>query len=400
MVRVHAGRAHAGRFVPSTAYAASLDASIAEERGEWARAAELLRRARDEDPDGPELGARLGVALCHLGKQQAGMFAIEDALRSDPELERGYTARARCRILFAKTKGELAEARGDLTRALAIDADALDPALMLIDLDLRDGDLVRARVRAEEAAILHPRSARALRALAEIAARQGDSKRAMAAALTAATLDDVTGALAKSAALDAVDRSGVVSYALAMRGSGSPSKPEPAEGICVAQLHAFEKIASRAEPDAVTTAAEGTRSACPELDAEITRIEVVATWTPKTADAVEARALSATSAEARRFGARMRLRRLALTELLDPTALPRAEDRPTLAIHLAAAAVRKVDKSPVEAEALALVARDLAPSEPTVARLAAEVMRKGGHAADAKRAACALARTTLEKQGC
>lgn len=385
----------------STAYASSLDASIAEERGEWARAVELLRRARDEDPDGPELGARLGVALCHLGKVQAGMFAIDDALRIDPDLERGYTARARCRLLSAKTNGELSEVRADLTRALAVDSDALEPALLLIELDVRSGDLPRARARAEETVVLHARSARALRVLAEIAARQGDSKRAMSVALMAATLDDATGAIAKSVALEAVDRSGVVAYALAMRGSAPPAKPEPAEGHCVAQLRAFEAIASRAEPAAVTTAAEGARSTCPELDAEITRIEVVATWSPKTAEAVEARALSATSAEARRFGARMRLRRLALTELLDPNALPRAEDRPTLAIHLAASAVRKVETSPADAEALAMVARDLAPSEPTVARLAAEVMRRSGHSADAMRsAACALARTTLEKQGC
>jgi Tfp pilus assembly protein PilF len=397
-VRVHGGRAKAGRFVPSTAYAASLEASIAEERSEWAQAAELLKRARDEDPDGPELAARLGVALCHLGKVQAAMFAIEDALRSDPDLERGYTARARCRLLTAKTAEDFKAARVDLEHALAIDADALDPALLLIELDLRNKDLARARTRAEETVVLHPHSARALRMLAEVAARQGDSKRAMSAALAAATLDDATGAIAKSAALEAIDRSGVVAYALAMRGSSS--KSDGGTPICVEQLKAFEAIAARAEPDAIVTAAEGTRSACPELDAEITRIEVISTWTPKTADAVEARALSATSAEARRFGARMRLRRMSIDELLDPLNLPRAEDRPTLAIHLAAAAVRKADKG--EAEALARVARDLAPAEPTVARLAGEVMRRLGKPKEdpIRAAACTLARTALEKQSC
>lgn len=400
VVRVHGGRARVGRFVPSTAYAASLEASIAEERGDWARAAELLRRARDEDPDGPELGARLGVALCHLGKMQAGLFAIEDALRQDPELERGYTARARCRLLMPSA--DLKAVRDDLSRALAADADALEPALLLIELDLRASDLSRARARVEETVVLHPRSARALRMLAEIAARQGDSKRAMSAALQAMHLDDATGAIARSVALEAVDRSGVAAYALAMRATRAPSKAEAATGACAAQLTAFEAIASRAEPAAVVTAAEGARSACPELDAQITRIEVVSTWTPKTADAVEARALSATSADARRFGARMRLRRLSLDALLDPSALPRAEDRPTLALHLAAVAARKADQAPADAEALARVAHDLAPSEPTVARLVAEVMRKRGRPGDdpLRAHACALALTTLEKQGC
>jgi tetratricopeptide (TPR) repeat protein len=395
VVRVHSGRAHVGRFVSSTAYAASLDASIAEERGEWARAVELLRRARDEDPDGPELGARLGIALCHLGKVQAGMFAIEDALRIDPDLERGYTARARCRLLIGKTKQDTDAARADLIRALSIDADALEPALLLVELDLRANDLSRARARAEETAVLHPRSARALRAVAEVSAREGDSKRAMSAAVAATALDDATGAIARSIALPAADRSGVVAYALALRNSASPSKADAVVGTCVAQLKAFEAIASRAEPDAVVAAADATRSVCPDLDAEITRIEVVATWTPKNADAVEARALSATSAEARRFGARMRLRRLALSELLDANALPRAEDRPTLAIHLAAAAVRKPD------DGLARVAHDLAPSEPTVARLVSEALRRAGKSDDPLRKhACALARTTLEKQEC
>jgi len=404
VVRVSAGRAKAGRFVSSVAYAASLEAGIAEERGEWGRAAELLKRARDEDPDGPELGARLGLALCHLGKVQAGMFAIDDALRADPELERGYTARARCRLLGAKTAGELAAVRADLSRALACDADALEPALLLIELDLRENRVQQARARAEENVVLHPKSARALRALAEVAARQGDSKRAVYAALEATALDDATGAIARSAASDAADRSGIASYSLALRGSTESSLPKSdgVDATCEAKLRAFEKIASSAEPDAVDTAAEGMRSACPELDATITRIEVVAAWTPKTAEAVEARALSALSAEARRFGARMRLRRRSIDELLEPNNLPRAEDRPTLAIHLASAAVRKLATYNDGAIALATAAYELAPSEPTVARLVAEVARRLGRNVDDpwRKHACLLARTTIERQGC
>ncbi len=403
VVRVSGGRAKPGRFVTSVAYAASLEASIAEERGEWGRAAELLKRAREEDPDGPELGARLGLALCHLGKVQAGMFAIEDALRIDPELERGLTARAQCRMLTAKGAADLAAVRTDLVRALQIDPDALDPALWLIELDVKANQLQQARVRAEEAIVLHPRSARALRALAEVAARQGDSKRAVAAALDASALDDATGAVAKSAAADAADQSGVSAYSLALRGSGTASSAKPElDATCEAKLHAFEEIASRAEPNAVQTAAEGMRSACPELDATITRIEVVATWTPKTAELVEARALSALSSEARRFGARMRLRRMSVEQLLDPNNLPRADDRATLAIHLAAAAVRKVASYSDAAIALATAAYDLAPAEPTVARLVGEVARRLNKPSDHpwRKHACTLARTTIEKQAC
>ncbi|MBI2389712.1 MAG: hypothetical protein HYV09_08950 [Deltaproteobacteria bacterium] len=408
VVRVQAGRARVGRFVSPVAYEASLQAAIAEERGEWPRAVELLRRAREEDPDGPELGARLGVALCHVGKVQAGFFAIDDALRVDPELERGWTARARCRLLVAKTAADVATARSELQRALECDPEALEPLLLLVELDVRAGDLTRARLRAEEAVLLHPRSARALRMVADIAARQGDAKRAVSAALAAAALDDATGAIAKSAVSAAIDRSGVAAYGLALRGS-APALSEPnakvgdaGDGRCAALLGAFERIAATAEAAEVRTAADGFRAQCPELDGTITTLEVTVTWTPKTAEEVEARALGATSAAARHFGARMRLRRMSIEELTDPTSLPAAEDRPTLAIHLASAAVRKVKNAPDEAQALASAARELAPSEPTVARLCGEVARRRGADVEHpwRKAACALARTTLEKQAC
>lgn len=397
VVRVQGGRAKVGRFVSSAAYEASLDAAIAEERGEWARAVELLRRARDEDPDGPELGARLGVALCHVGKLQAGLFAIDDALRVDPELERGWTARARCRLLVAKTDADLAAVREDLERAIRCDADALEPVMLMIELEMRVGAIARARLRAEEAVVLHPHSARVLRLLAEIAARQGDARRAVAAALDATALDDATGAIAKAVVRDSVEKSGVASYALSLRGSKSDPKAATADGTCAPMLAAFEAIVAHGNEDEVVTAAEGFRAQCPDLDGVITLEEVTATWSPKTAESVEARALAAPSAAARRFGARMRLRRLSIDELLDPNALPPAEDRETLALHLASSALRSKDGGE-----LARTALELAPSEPTVARLCAELARRAGKGkADPVRArACALARTTLEKQAC
>lgn len=396
VVRVQSGRARVGRFVSSTAYEASLDAAIAEERGDWARAVELLRRAREEDPDGPELGARLGIALCHVGKREAGMFAIDDALRIDPELERGWTARARCRLLVAKTKAELNAARDDLEHGIRCDAEALEPALLLAELDLREGALGRARMRAEEAVVLHPHSARALRLLAEIAARQGDAKRAVAAALDAGALDDAVGTIAKAAVASAVEHAGIASYALSLRGEKLPELPPKLEGACAKMLEGFQAILARGDEGEITTAASGFRAQCPELDGDITLAEVTATWSPKNAESVEARALAAPSSAARRFGRRMRLRRAGTDELLEAQALPPAEDRPTLALHLAAAALRTGDL------ALSKVAVELAPTEPTVARLCAELARKkGAGSGDPMRVhGCDLARTAIEKIAC
>ena len=403
VVRVHNGRQHPGRFVSSTAYAASLEASLAEQRGDWPRAIEHLERARREDPDGPELAARLGLALCHAGDAKAGLAHIEQALSDDPALERGYTARARCRLLHEKSDAAIDRARADLIRALSIDPDALDPALLLVELDLTSNNLARARVRAEETAVLHPKSARALRAVAEVAARQGDAERAMSAALSAAALDEATGAIAKSVAADVVDRSGVAAYALALRGvANGATRSVASEGECTVKLRAFEEIAARADAAAVTTASDALQSACPELEAHVAYVEATATWTPKTAEEVEARALSAPSAAARRFAARMRLRRRSIEELLEPNSLPRAEDRATLAVHLAASALRTAAKAPDAALALAAAAHDLSPAEPTVARLSAEAARRVGKPDNhpLRRVACTLARTNIEKLGC
>src|SRR5439155_16396855 len=138
-------------------------------------------RARNEDPDAPDLEARLGLALCHAGKIEAAMFAFEDALRSDEQRERAYTSRAQCRLL----RGDPIAARADLLRAVADDPDALEPALVLVELDLSRGDLNAARARVEEAALLHPSSATAQRVLAEVLVRAGDLAGAVDAASTA-----------------------------------------------------------------------------------------------------------------------------------------------------------------------------------------------------------------------
>ncbi len=395
VVRVQAGRAQAGRFVSAAAYQASLDAAIAEERGEWARAVELLRRARDEDPDGPELGARLGVALCQAGLVPSGLVAVDDALRADPELERGWTARARCRLLGAKAGVDRDAVRADLEHAVRCDADALEPVMMLIDLELGAGALQRARLRAEEAVVLHPRSARAFRVLAEVAARQGDAQRALVAAQASAALDDATGPIARAAVRDAIERSGVGSYALSLTGVRAPVSPD-ASDACAPLFEAFRAVVARAASSEVSAAADGVRAACPDLEGPVTLAEVTAIWSPGNAEGIEARALAAPSTEARRFGARMRLRHLTVEELLAEGALPRAEDRDTLALSLAAAGLRGASA------ALAETALDLAPAEPTVARLCAELAKRRGAGSEdpVRTRACALARTPLEKRGC
>lgn len=396
VVRVADGHTHVGRFVSSAAYQWSMEAAIAEAKGDWPRAVEMWTKARDEDPDGPELQAHLGVALCHVGKLQAGEFALNDALRIDPELEIGWTGRAQCRLLGKSADFEAT--RADLARALQADGDALEPALLLVEVELRQGRLKQARARAEEAVVMHPSSAAAWRVLVEVTARQGDGHRALVAVQHATSLDDLVGRGAKAQAVTAIDETGIAADSLALRETAPPIALSLSEA-CKKRLAAFVDIATRAEPAAVSAAADGMRAACPEIEAEITHLECAAIWSPKNAEEIEARALAAPSMVARLWGARMRLRRKSIAELLADGALPRAEDRATLALHVAAAALRAQGDA---AMALARSARDLAPSEPTVARMVAELAKRLGR--DAKdpwrTSACALARTDIERASC
>jgi tetratricopeptide (TPR) repeat protein len=407
VVRVRGGQAHAERYVSPDAYAASLEASLAEERGDWAAAAEWLRKARDEDPDAPELPARYGLALCKLGKREAAMFAFGEALRISPTLERAYTARAECRLRVGGPSAR-AEARADLERAIQLEPTAIEPALLLVDLDVADGALPRARARLEELAILHPSSAPVFRVLAEVAARQGDVGRAVSAARVAGALDVAEGARARTTVLPIADASGVAAFGLAARGrdAAAPvlSEPDPS---CAALLARFEQVARRDAPDEIALASQAVRAQCPALDGAIVLEEARATWSPARADALEARALASTSPAARRWALRSRLRRLPTAALLAPGALPAAEDRESLALHVIVEALRRARASQDvggtrEIAERVEAARLLAPAEPTVARLAAETARALGRPADDpwRRWALALARTDEERAAC
>jgi tetratricopeptide (TPR) repeat protein len=386
VVRVAGGHTHVGRFVTSAAYEASLEASIAEAQGDWPRAVTLWTRARAEDPEGPELAAHLGVALCRAGRRADGERAIAQALTEDPELASGWFARATCRWP-TKAPTELAAMREELGKALAFDADMTDAALLLVHVELASGHVDRARVRAEELVAMHAKSSAAWRALAEVAARQGDGHRAVAAAVRTRELDDAAGKATVAQIASAIDRAGSSSDALRLRMT-SASPGVAAKGECAAKYDAFVQIAARADAEAISPAAEAVRIACPEIEAFVTLVECQAIWTPKTAEDVEARALAAPSSVARRWGARMRLRRMSVDALLAGDALPRAEDRATLALQLAALATKNGD------DALAKAAFELAPDEPTVARLLAQ------RSATYKKRACELARTELEKKSC
>ena len=403
VVRVHEGRARSERFVSDDAYAASLEAALAEEKGDWPAAVEALRKARDEDPDAPDLQARLGLALCHVGKLEAAHFAFEDALRSGDQAERVFSARASCYLL----SGNGAAARHDLARAVSVDPEALEPALMLVELDLKEGNLAPARARVEEATLVHPTSGRAFRLLAEVLVRQGEVALAIEAAKAAMRIDAVEGKRARELVTPLSDTAGIAAWALAMRGTRPPppvATIDPGDARCTALFASLTAIAAKGTAAEIQLAGEGVRATCPEVEGEATVLEVESIWTPTSAESVEATALASASSRARRWGARMKLRRQTSTALLAEGALPKAEDAPTLALQLAvsALALSRAKASDPRALVLSAAARSLALSEPTVARLVAEVAKRAGEPSTdpLRNTACALARTDVEKQAC
>jgi len=400
VVRVHEGRSREGRFVEPEAYSKSLEAALAAERGDYATALAALEGAREADPDDADLVARIGAALCRLDRDREANKAFEDALKIDPESERTFLERATCRLRVKQP--DLAAVRADLQRALTCNPESIEAALLLAELDLRNGKLALARARVEETVVLHPTVASAWRTLAEIAATQGELTRATEAALRARRYDGNEGKKAIAIVLPMVEEAGLAQAALLLRGK----RPEPESSLpenpgCIVRLRALEKIAAHGDHTTISIAAEGVRAACPETDEAATQLELASTWSPTSADEVEARASTSPNARTRRWGARMRLRRTALEKLEEQDALPRAEDRETLALHLAAQALVRTKKNPKDASAIALAraAHDLAPAEPTVTRMVAEAMRRTG--SDTYRVtACALARTAIEKSSC
>ena len=110
------GVRYEGRFVNPEAYAAYLLGVEREARGEFQSALSAYQEAHAEDPDSPEVWARIGAVRCAAttaeGGPAAARTAFERGLERDPEYFGNYYERARCteraRDLTAALKDGLA----------------------------------------------------------------------------------------------------------------------------------------------------------------------------------------------------------------------------------------------------------------------------------------------------
>lgn len=96
VTRMVDGVRYEGRFINPEAYAAYLLGVQREARGDFKGALSAYREAHAEDPDSPEVWARIGAVRC-VSKDPAGASsAFERGIDRDPEYYGNYFERARC----------------------------------------------------------------------------------------------------------------------------------------------------------------------------------------------------------------------------------------------------------------------------------------------------------------
>jgi tetratricopeptide (TPR) repeat protein len=100
VTRMADGVRYEGRFVNPEAYAAYLLGVEREARGEYKSALSAYLEAHAEDPDSPEVWARIGAVRCAASSAEGGpaaaRTAFERGLENDPEYFGNYYERARC----------------------------------------------------------------------------------------------------------------------------------------------------------------------------------------------------------------------------------------------------------------------------------------------------------------
>jgi len=100
VTRMANGVRYEGRFVNPEAYADYTIGVEHEARGEFAKAVTWYLEARAEDPESPEIWARIAAAQCFGAEPQRGPSvaarAFENGIRLDPRYYGNYFERARC----------------------------------------------------------------------------------------------------------------------------------------------------------------------------------------------------------------------------------------------------------------------------------------------------------------
>lgn len=144
------------------------EAALAEGRGDWKAVRAALEGWLKLEPGNAPARHRLGKALFHLGQPEAAYRELKQASAADPALEPAAVAMG----WLCTRAGDLAKARAWMDHAVQFDAGSLAVRVGLGTWLLEQGRGDEARVQAEAALRLDPKSDQARRLLG-VAARLG-----------------------------------------------------------------------------------------------------------------------------------------------------------------------------------------------------------------------------------
>jgi tetratricopeptide (TPR) repeat protein len=165
VTRMADGVRYEGRFINAEAYAAYLQGVEQEARGKLEEALGAYLEAHAEDPDSPEIWARIGAVRCFASEPEAGpaaaRAAFERGLKIDPSYHNNYFERARC----AERARDFASALRDASAAVACRPED-EPANLLVARALHAlGQHAEARAWLEAYRSYHPATGATERAL-------------------------------------------------------------------------------------------------------------------------------------------------------------------------------------------------------------------------------------------
>jgi tetratricopeptide (TPR) repeat protein len=206
VTRIVDGRPEAGRFISGAAYALFARGAAAEAAGNLGAAVRAFEMAASEDPQSPEIWTRLGDLHCRTanggGLPPPAAEAFSRAYAADPTYGPLYRERARCLI----RSGDLPAALADAERALALDPDDVDTALVRGTVLDRLGRTDDARRALRAVTARRPAASEAWRLLQALAQRTGDAALARECAEHVDGLTREAGAPFPEPSLAAIDR--------------------------------------------------------------------------------------------------------------------------------------------------------------------------------------------------
>lgn len=155
---------HVLALAPACEEALSLAGVLAQMRGEHAKAAELLRRARELNPKSPRTQMALGISLFERGDAGGAVAALRRACELAPGLASAWYNLGKALKLDAQVEAAI----GALQRALAIEPSHVSAQLTLADALASIGRIDEAVTRLRQLLQRHPQQAHAWFALANL----------------------------------------------------------------------------------------------------------------------------------------------------------------------------------------------------------------------------------------